>query len=162
MIAPRQLHAILLCLLPALGLAQVDSTSALSADDYFNKASRQYVKEDKVSALRMLDKGLRAHPGDPRLLKLAQELLKEEQRNQQSQQQQSQQQQQEQPQSQKQEQRPSENREQQQRDPQEDSGLSRRDAERLLDELNREEQGVQERARARMLPARKARIQKDW
>ena len=45
-------------IIPWLGLlalsasAQSDSTNAGSASEYFNKASRQYVKEDKGSAMR--------------------------------------------------------------------------------------------------------------
>ncbi len=35
-----------------------------SAEDYFNRAAKQYVKEDKVNALRTLDKALQEYPGD--------------------------------------------------------------------------------------------------
>lgn len=168
----RPLHGLLLCALPILGRAQADSSATPSAEDYFNKASRQYVKEDKLSALRVLDRGLRAHPGDPRLLKLAQELLKEDQRSQQQQDRQQQQNQQQQD-SQEQQRQQEQNQQHQESSSREEerneesgqrkeSGLSRRDAERLLDELNREEQEVQERARTRMMPAHKARIEKDW
>ncbi len=59
----------------------------LSALDYFNRAAKEYVKQDKLTALRTLDEALRHHPGDPRLLKLAEELLKEEQQQQQQEQQ---------------------------------------------------------------------------
>ena len=48
----------------------------VTADAYFNQASREFVKVDKMTALRTLDRGLQAYPGDPKLLKLAEELLK--------------------------------------------------------------------------------------
>lgn len=153
-------------IIPWLGLlalsasAQSDSTNAGSASEYFNKASRQYVKEDKGSAMRVLDKGLRAHPGDARLLALAQELLKEENQQQQQQQQQQNQQQEQQEQEQEQQQeRPASNEPAEQR---ESGGMSKQDAERVLDELDRNEQNVQEKARARRMPARKRNPEKDW
>ncbi|MBK9535488.1 MAG: hypothetical protein IPO10_10005 [Flavobacteriales bacterium] len=62
-------------------IAVGDSTGKkLEATDYFNTASKKYVKEQKIEALKTLDKGLKAYPGDPRLLKLAEELIKEEER----------------------------------------------------------------------------------
>lgn len=172
----RLLAALVAWLAIPWAMAQADTARQWSAEDYFNRASRQYVKEDKASAMRMLDKGLRAYPGDPRMLKLAEELLKEDQQQDQQQQQQQQQDQQQQDQQQQDQQQQQQDQGQQEQDQQQqdrsgddrqeqqrsDQGMSRRDAERLLDELNREEQDVQERARARMMPARKARIEKDW
>ncbi len=64
-----------------------------TAEAYFNQASKEYVKQDKMQALRTLDQALQQYPGDPRLLKLAEELVKEEQQKQQEQQKQEQQQQ---------------------------------------------------------------------
>jgi len=144
--------ALWLLALPAS--AQSDSARAGSAEEYFNRAAQQYVQKDKGSAMRVLDNGLRAHPGDARLLALAQELLKEEQQQEQKQQQQQQNQQQEQEQEQQQQERAAE------RDKGE--GMDKRDAERLLDQLNRDEQDVQENARARRVPARKRNPDKDW
>lgn len=66
----------------------------VTADAYFNQASREFVKVDKMTAMRTLDRGLQAYPGDPKLLKLAEELLKDEEKKQQQQQQQQQQDQQ--------------------------------------------------------------------
>ena len=91
MMYPR---AIVLSLAVSLGqllIAQVNT-----ADDYFNLASRQFVKEDNRQALRTLDQGLRQFPTDPKLLKLAEELVKQNKKDPQEQQQQEQQQQEEQ------------------------------------------------------------------
>ncbi|HRD53598.1 MAG TPA: hypothetical protein PKY96_13210 [Flavobacteriales bacterium] len=144
------------------GLAQTDTTGTHSAEGYFNRASRQYVKEDKSSAMRILDEGLRAHPGDAKLLKLAEQLLKEERQNQQQQQQQQPEQQQQQQQEQEQQQRQGHEREQGQEKERSDEGMDKRDAERMLDELNRKEQGVQDRVRSRSTPSRKPKPAKDW
>jgi predicted Zn-dependent protease len=139
--------------------AQADTTGAHSPEAYFNRASRQYVKEDKSSAMRVLDEGLREHPGDAKLLKLAEQLLKEDRQQKQAQQQQ---QQQEDDQKQEQGQEQKQAQEQNQEQERNSRGMDKRDAERMLDELNREEQDVQERVRARSMPGRKARIEKDW
>ena len=144
-----------LWLLALPGWAQSDSARAGTAQDYFNRAAQQYVRKDKGSAMRVLDNGLRAHPGDARLLALAQELLKEEQQQDQKQQQQQQNQQNQQEQQQEQQQA-----ERAERDKGE--GMDKRDAERLLDQLNRDEQDVQEKARAKRVPARKRNPDKDW
>jgi len=58
-----------------------------TAEAFFNQASKEYVKQDKMQALRTLDHALQQYPGDPRLLKLAEELVKEEQQKQQQEQQ---------------------------------------------------------------------------
>ena len=83
----RTIHLIAMLLTVMVSQAQTSS-----AEEYFNLAARQYVKEDKLAALKTLDKGLQAHPGDARMLKLAEELLKEQQQQQQAQQQQQKQQ----------------------------------------------------------------------
>ncbi|MBK8227932.1 MAG: hypothetical protein IPK70_12275 [Flavobacteriales bacterium] len=142
--------------------AQSDTTGARSADAYFNRASRQYVKEDKSSAMRVLDEGLRAHPGDAKLLKLAEQLLKEEQQQNKAQQPQQQEQEQQQEQGQEQQQEKEQVQQQDKEQERNSGGMEKRDAERMLDELNRKEQDVQERVRARSMPGRKARIEKDW
>lgn len=67
--------------------ATVAAAQPPSAEAYFNQASREFVKMDKLTALRTLDRGLQHYPGDPKLLKLAEELVKEEQRKQQEEQQ---------------------------------------------------------------------------
>ena len=145
-------------------------TPVPTADDFFNRAAREYVKEDKLAALRTLDKGLQAHPGDARMLSLAEALLKEQQQQQQQQQKQ-QEQGQEQGQAQEQGQEPfdsaqggqaqkQEGREGEQRKPTE--GIAKEDAERILDALQRQEKDTQEKVRAQMRPARRARIEKDW
>jgi alpha-galactosidase/6-phospho-beta-glucosidase family protein len=141
-------------------------------EQYFNKAAREYVKEDRITALRTLDEGLRAHPGDARMRRLAEAILKEQQQQQQSNQQQNQdqknqdqqeqerEQQKEQEEGNEQEQR-AEEREQQQRR-QQPGELSKEEAERMLDALERREQDVQNQVRSKLRPARRASIEKDW
>lgn len=152
-------------------LASAMVRSQTTALDYFNQAAKQYVKEDKLAALKTLDKGLRAHPGDARMLKLAEELLKE-QRNQQQQQQnqqeqqgsQEEQQQAQQQRDQEQQQKPGEERSAQEngeRKPLPDR-IAPEDAERMLDALERQEQGTQEKVRSKLRPAHRRRIEKDW
>lgn len=82
----RKISFFLLLLPGALVHAQT------SAEAFFNQASREYVKEDKMKALKTLDQGLQQHPGDPRLLKLAEELVKEQEQQKQEQDQQKQEQ----------------------------------------------------------------------
>ena len=64
-----------------LGLAGI--AQSVTAEAYFNQASKEFVKQDKMHALRTLDNGLRQFPGDPRLLKLAEELVKEDEQQEQ-------------------------------------------------------------------------------
>lgn len=87
-----QLRMLLLIL--AWPCCMVGWAQDMTADAFFNQASHQYIKQDKMQALRTLDQGLRKYPGDPKLLKLAEELIKDEQKKQEQQQQQQQQQQQ--------------------------------------------------------------------
>lgn len=172
----------ILVFLAAISAAAM-SVAQTTADEYFNQAARQYVKEDRLTALRTLDKGLRAYPQDPKLRKLAEELLKNEQQKQNQQQQeqkkQEQQKQQEKQEKQQQEQQQAEQQQEQQReeqgeqrqaeerearsgDQQKPNGMSQRDAERMLDALERREQDVQQQVRAKLRPTRRARIEKDW
>ncbi|HOZ40825.1 MAG: hypothetical protein IPN62_02280 [Flavobacteriales bacterium] len=156
-----------------------DTTAMRTPMDHFNEAARQYVKQDKISALRTIDKGLRQYPGDARLRKLAEELLKEDQQQQQ-QQQQAEQQKQDQQQEQQQQQG-GEQQDQQQRDGKEDAGhqhqrqegdegtpkpkpgeIAPQDAKRILDALDRQEQQVQSKLRQRQQPAPKVPVDKDW
>lgn len=165
----RTVHLLVLLLTVAASQAQPNS-----ADEYFNRAARQYVKEDKLAALKTLDKGLQAHPGDARMLKLAEELLKEQEQQQAQQQQQKQQDEQQKKEEQKQQQaqqdqQKKEQQEQEQqgerkdgeRKPQPDR-IAPQDAERILDALERQEQGTQDKVRARMRPVQRRRIEKDW
>lgn len=163
---------------PLLAIALLTSVHAraqTTAEDYFNKAAREYVKEEKIAALRTLDQGLRAHPGDARMRNLAEAIMKEQQ--QQQQQQSAQQQQQQEKQQQEQQQNQQEQSGQQEQQAQEsDPGeqregeerqarkgeLTKEEAERILDALDRREQDVQQQARARMRPARKSTSDKDW
>ncbi len=163
----RILHT-LACLLVS-GVSWAQSTSA---DAYFNQAARQYVKEDKLSALRTLDKGLKAYPGDARMLQLAEELLKQQQQQSQQQQQQAQQEQQQREQQQRDQQQQQGQQEQQAQQQQgerkkgsgeqEAGRIAPKDAERILDALERQEQGTQDKVRARMRPVQRRRIEKDW
>lgn len=163
-------------LLAALGCTFVLQAQT-SAQDYFNLAAHQYVKQDKVSALRTLDKALKAHPGDARLLKLAEELLKEQQEQQQQQQQQQQndqQQKDQQQQDQPQKDQPQNGNDTQQnpqgrddRDQQRSSGpqesrIAPQDAQRMLDAMDRQERAVQEKVRQKQRPVPRTPIEKDW
>jgi cell division protein FtsN len=159
-----------------------DSTAFAGAEHYFNEAGRQYVLENRMEALKTLDKGLRKFPDDERLRKLAEELLKQQQQQQKQQQQQQEQQQQQQEQQQeqqddqagKQEQKRQEEKEQQgSEDNRKDGGkdeqspgrpgeIAPKDAERMLDALEREEQRVQAKLKERQRAARKVPIEKDW
>lgn len=87
--SPRYFH-----LVAALGLSFTASAQSASPEEWFNKAAHQYVKEDRMAALRTLDQALAQHPGDARLLRLAEELLKENEQDPKEQQQQEQEQQQ--------------------------------------------------------------------
>ncbi|HOY28681.1 MAG TPA: hypothetical protein PLR96_06885 [Flavobacteriales bacterium] len=180
MMYPR---AIVLSLAVSLGqllIAQVNT-----ADDYFNLASRQFVKEDNRQALRTLDQGLRQFPTDPKLLKLAEELVKQNKKDPQEQQQQEQQQQEEQQQDQ-QKQQGGQNEQQQQREEQEQQGqeeqpqqaeekgqeqrggkpqpgtIDPQAAMRMLDAMERNEKDVQEKVRVKRRPAVRRTIEKDW
>jgi hypothetical protein len=161
---PLHTYALLAALLCGCGslLAQ-----PLTPDAYFDRAAREYVKEDKGSALRILEKGLREHPGDPRLLKLAEELLKEEQQEPQEVQPQSgegdgddQPQQQPQPGDGADEREHKEPRDR--KEPNLPDRISPKDAERILDAMEREEKEVRDRVRDRQRPAPRTPIEKDW
>lgn len=175
---------------PPIVLAILLLCAALPAQDntaeaYFNRASKEYVKQDKMLALRTLDEGLQKYPTDPKLLKLAEELVKQEEKDQQQQQQQKEQQQKQDQQKKDSEQKEQqgENKEQQQKEkdqrekPQEQaeqgqqkepngqprSGtIAPQDALRMLDALERSEKDVQEKVRARRRPAVRRNIEKDW
>lgn len=83
---------IALLLAPLTGFAQDEMTPR----EYFNSAARNFLDGKKRDAIQTLNAGLEAHPGDERMLKLAEELLKEMEQQQQQQQDQQQKQQQEQ------------------------------------------------------------------
>lgn len=107
-----------------------------TADDWFNQAAKEYVKQDRLTALRTLDKGLTEHPDDVHMLKLAEEILKNEE----------QQQQQEQKEQQEQQNKEKENKEKEQKDQsgekdEEDQGGGQdKDEERKKEESNEKEQ----------------------
>lgn len=175
-------------LLGLVGCVQIFAQST-TAEAYFNQASKQYVKQDKMEALRTLDVALKQYPGDPRLLKLAEELVKEEQQQQKEQQQQEEQQEQEKKEQEKQkqeqaqkekeqqekgqekkeqEQQGEEQQNAQQGEPKEEKGEPRagtiapQDAMRMLDALERSEKDVQQKVRVKLRPAVRRSIQKDW
>ena len=157
-----------------------------TAEAYFNQASKEYVKQDKTQALRTLDLALQQYPADPRLLKLAEELVKEEQPQQQKEQQkkeeqdqkeqeqekkdqeQAQEQEKKEEDQQKQEQAKQGQEQQQQNAQQGGKGEPRagmiapQDAIRMLDALERSEKEVQEKVRSKLRPAARRSIQKDW
>ncbi len=155
----------------------------LSPEAYFNQASKEYIKKDKLTALRTLDKALREHPGDPRLLALAEELIKEDEQQQQQQQQQEQQQQDKQKEQEQnedaqqdtgdgkgdeQESRPEQGNEQERseqgqgREEKHPRSIAPQDARRMLDALERQEKDVQDKVRAKQRPANRRPIEKDW
>ncbi len=168
------------------------SAQGTTAEDYFNLASKEYVKEDKMKALRTLDKGLDQYPDDARLLKLAEELIKEEEKNQQKQDQQEKQDQEKKDQEQKENDKGQDQKEQEEQDRQKkeqeqkekeqqeqqengDKGqekeqntkpepgtIAPQDAMRMLDALERSEQDVQEKVRAKLRPVTRRSIEKDW
>lgn len=173
---------IVLSLAVSLGpslIAQVNT-----ADEYFNLASRQFVKEDSRQALRTLDQGLRQFPTAPKLLKLAEELVKQNKQDPQEQQQQEQQQKEQQ--QDEQMQQGGQNEQQQQREQQEQQGqqeqpqqaeersqeqrggkpqpgtIDPQAAMRMLDAMERNEKDVQEKVRVKRRPAVRRTIEKDW
>jgi hypothetical protein len=167
------IRIVLVITLLATGRCLVAQVTA-SATDYFNKAARQYVQEDKVSALRTLEKGLQQYPGDPRLLKLADELLKEEQ-DQQQQQDRQQDQQNEQgkeeenkdqggnKEEQKQDEKSEEQQNKEQRPQEQRPGrISPQDADRMLDAMDQQEKSVQEKVRTKQRPVPRTPVEKDW
>ncbi len=161
-----------------------------TADGYFNLASKEYIKQDKIQALRTLDKGLAQYPGDPKLLKLAEELIKEDEKQQQEQEQkqnedqdkdkkdqqdkdkkdqdkkeqeQKEQEQKDQEQKKEQEKQGQEGKEQEPKDQKPQPGtIAPQDAMRMLEALDREEQGVQEKVREKLRPSNPQKIEKDW
>lgn len=175
----KHLSLYLVLMLAAFELKAQD-TPAL---DYFNKASREFVRTDKITALRTLDAGLRNYPGDPRMLELARELLKEDEKKQQQQQQKDKQDQQEKKNDQQKDQQQDGQKEQgekngtgqpegepnrpgeqpknadQQRRP---GSIAPQDARRMLDALDRKEKEVQDKVRVRQRPASRIPIEKDW
>jgi Ca-activated chloride channel family protein len=170
---------LLVVMFGAMTMVAQDTTAVKSPMDYFNLAAKQYVKEDKMSALRTLDQGLQQHPQDARLRKLATELLKEQQQQQQQQQQQEQDKpedgrskeeqskgaQEQQKQEQQAEQQQSEqSKERKPGDPGQPrpGEIAPQDAKRILDALDRQEQQVQSRMRQRQQPAPKVPVDKDW
>lgn len=169
----------------AVGCFSLAKGQDVTADAYFNRASKEYVKQDKMQALRTLDEALQKYPGDPKLLKLAEELVKEEEKKQQQQDQQDQQQKeqekkdqekkdQQQDQQKDQQQKEEQQKEQQQeeraqQDPKDGQkgkpqpgSIAPQDALRMLDALERSEKDVQEKVRAKRRPAVRRTIEKDW
>lgn len=164
---------LVLVMFGAMTMVAQDTTAVKSPMDYFNLAAKQYVKEDKMSALRTLDQGLQQHPQDARLRKLATELLKEQQQQQQqdkpedgrSKEEQSKGAQEQQKQEQQAEQQQSEqSKERKPGDPGQPrpGEIAPQDAKRILDALDRQEQQVQSRMRQRQQPAPKVPVDKDW
>lgn len=186
----RTLLSIVLVLAFVSGKAQ-----ETTADGYFNLASKEYVKQDKMQALRTLDKGLAQFPGDVKLLKLAEELIKEDENKQQQQDQQKQDQdkkdqqdkdknkqdqkdkdQQEQEKKDQQEKQDKEGQEKKDQEKQGQEGkeqepkdqkpqpgtIAPQDAMRMLEALDRQEQGVQDKVREKLRPSNPQKIEKDW
>lgn len=159
------------------------AAQAVTPESYFNQASKEFVKQDKMTALRTLDRGLQTYPDDPKLRKLAEELLKDEEKKQQQQQkeQQQEQQQQQEKQKDKEEQgqdgkdqdqnadeqqakpeQPERNEPMEQRKPEQANNIAPQDAMRMLDALERSEKDIQEKVRVRRRPVARHNIEKDW
>ena len=47
-----------------------------SPEDFFNAAAKEYIADNKLEAIKILNDGLDAHQGNERMTKLAEELLK--------------------------------------------------------------------------------------
>lgn len=180
MMYPRLIVLSLVVSIGQMLIAQVST-----ADEYFNLASRQFVKEDSRQALRTLDQGLRQFPTDPKLLKLAEELVKQNKQDP-EQQQQEQQQKEEQQQQDQQQQQGGQNEQQQEKEQQEQQGqeeqpqqaeekgqeqrggkpqpgtIDPQAAMRMLDAMERNEKDVQEKVRVKRRPAVRRTIEKDW
>ena len=80
----------LLALLVTTGLS---AQNALSQRDYFDNAAKQFLDGKKKEAIQTLESGLKAHPNNSSMEKLAEALLKEMEQQQQQQQNQQQEQQ---------------------------------------------------------------------
>jgi hypothetical protein len=151
------------------------------ASEWYDRAAHAFVKQDKLAALRLLDRGLAEHPDDRNLKDLAEALLKEEKQQQQQQQEQQQQggqgqQDQQQNKDQQAEQRDGQDQdrsqggEQQRQPPSGETGgrgaapgqIDPKDARRMLDALQRNERDVQLKVRQRLRPAQRIPIDKDW
>lgn len=173
-----RIPTIVLLLLLASTLDAQDTAAVKSPMDYFNLAAKQYVKEDKMTALRTLDQGLQHHPQDPRLRQLATELMKEQQQQQQQQQKQQDEQndgsskseqgndgqdprKQEEGNDQQRTKPPQENRTGDPKQPR-PGEIAPQDAKRILDALDRQEQQVQSKMRQKQQPAPKTPVDKDW
>jgi len=154
-------------------LAGSGAAQTLPAEDYFNEAAKRFVKEDKTAALRTLERGLREHPGDARLLKLAEELLKdEEQQGGQDQQQENKgedknekNESQDQKENGEQKEEPGQENQGEQRpgEPKPEPGrISPQDAKRILDALERQEKETQAKVREKQRPAQRVPVEKDW
>ena len=180
--------SICVLLTSAEGLLAQTSTAA----EWFDRAAKEFVKQDKMTALRTLEKGLKEHPGDVAMTRLAEALLKGEDPLPKDQQQQQDQQQKEdekkeagkdgneQKDSRKdQKDRPSPDNKEQDQQPKEDGTgegkdgekqparpapgqIAPQDAKRMLDALQRSEKDVQQKVRSRKRPTRQTPTDKDW
>lgn len=150
-----------------------------TAEAYFNQASKEYVKQEKIEALRTLDAGLKQFPGDARMLRLAEELLKEQEQQPQKEQEQDEQngengkneqhggkgspEQQAKEQEKQDQQQGGDTAQEKPRNPQQNPGaIAPQDALRMLDALERSELDVQDRVRQKRRPAVRRTIEKDW
>ncbi|MCW5897953.1 MAG: hypothetical protein KIT10_01695 [Flavobacteriales bacterium] len=135
---------------------------SLPPEDWFNRAAKEYVKQDKTLALRTLDRALQEHPGDPRLLRLAEELLKEQDQQQQQPQPQQSQDQQQDKQDQQNDGGQQQQKQEQRNDKPEGGRISPQDAKRILDALDRQERDTQDKVRERQRPVPRTPADKDW
>ncbi len=157
----------------------------LSALDHFNRASKEYIQKDKLTALKTLDAALREYPGDARLLKLAEELLKEEEQQQQEEQQEQQNEKNEQEKNEQGQDQGSDKKQEEQQEEQQGKGsqkepqekrdpakadqeqpepgtIAPQDARRMLDAVDQQERDIQEKVRTRQRPVTRIPIDKDW
>lgn len=114
----------------------ISAEAQVTAQAYFDQAGKEFVKQDKMQALRTLDDALRQYPNDPKLLKLAEELLKEDEQKDKQKQEQEQKEQDK----QEQEKKEQEKQEQQQSDGQKEKEQQKEQQEKQEQEKEQKEQ----------------------
>lgn len=145
-------------------VAQTDITN--DANTYFKKASKQYIFEKNIEALRTIEKGLKVYPDNEKLTKLAELILKDSQQQQQQNQQQNQQNQKEEKKEEEKKQQQNKNEEEQKEDKkkqqQTPATISPEDMERLLQAIADDEKDLQKKLKEQEAKSKKVQTEKDW
>ena len=147
----KKVILLILCLLPAILLAQ-------SATDYFHIAANYYVNANKKSAQAAIREGIQKFPDNQKLKNMASKIEElpdpeEDEQNQQDQQNQDQQDQDQQQQEQKKDEKQQQQQQQQ---------ISREDAQRLLEAIAQEEKELQEKLQKKERADHRPKIEKNW